>query len=251
MKRRNATAAVLALLLASTAVSAQQDAPQPVLYALFIDLSDSGKGQEGHWSAAAERMVFSRFRPGDALLIFGIHDHTAESAPLFPAEQQSWETFSIDMKAGMKLVTESRRRFQDVLTAGRRAVQDAFKKQYRAKETKIVEGIRRIPRVGNRQVRAVFFSDVLESTSGLNLERLRLTDQNTSPLVEVATKSHRLKKDSHAGVSVSCVLDSPRIGQSPSSPNSRDALEQFWKALFEFVGARLQWFDSTAYSDGR
>jgi hypothetical protein len=248
IKRETATATLPALLLtAVVAASAQQEATQSVLHVVFADLSVSGKGQEEHWSNAAEQTVFGLMRPGDGLLISGVHDHTGESAPLFLLGA----ALPIDMKMGSAEVLRRRKLFADMRDGGRGALRKAFADRARSRETKVIESLGRIRRNSGRLVKAIYFSDMLESSSALNLEQLRLTDHNTSPLVEAAVRTQGLEKGSLAGVAVYCVLNSPRIGERPPSPNTRLALQRFWRVVFEFTGARLEWFDSTPWMNGR
>ena len=240
-----ATVSVLVLVLFIPCTAAQEWTP--TLYVLFIDMSVSGRGQEAHWQSAAEQMVFSRFRAGDALVVYGLHDHTGESAALFQGE-----TPVVDLKAGRDATVEARRRYAATLSSGREVVRQALAaNSVRAKETRVVESLRRVPKANGRRVKLIYFSDMLESTKTLDLERLRLTGQNTGALVEAAVMTFHVEKGSLVGVSVYCVLDSPNIGQASGSPSPRSALERFWKAVLDAAGARLEWFDSTVFANGR
>src|SRR5439155_20552132 len=89
INRRNTMKVLLKLLFLTSVLqfraSAETAGPAqaPVQHVIFVDQSASpGQGDAERWIEAANRMVFEPLRFGDSFIIYGVHDHTAESAPL-------------------------------------------------------------------------------------------------------------------------------------------------------------------------
>lgn len=95
----------------------------PVQRVVFVDLSDSPwAGDATRWLDAAEREVFSELRFGDSVLIFGVHDHTAESAPIFDASVPL-----LPPDASMEVTVHVRRTLLLVRAAGKEKLQAALR----------------------------------------------------------------------------------------------------------------------------
>ncbi|MEK7752167.1 MAG: hypothetical protein AAB654_09650 [Acidobacteriota bacterium] len=232
---------ILGTLGCDGVAASDEGARRPVLFVVFVDQSLSlqpDREQLEHWAAAAEHRVFSRFRAGDALYIYGIHDQSGAAASLFSETPRA-----LPPDADMDTTMAIRREVAAVLASGRSWLREALQSSVRSRQTRLLEALPRIRKDPERAREALFLSDMLESTPELDLERSRLTDQNMPELVAAAVARHRLEKDLLAGVSITCVLDSPRIG-APRRTNDRRTLECFWRMVLTGLGATLVSFDS-------
>src|SRR6266566_8234070 len=58
----------------------------PVQRVVFVDQSASPSAEDiPRWAEAAKRKVFEPMGFGDSVIVYAVHDHTAESAPIFEA----------------------------------------------------------------------------------------------------------------------------------------------------------------------
>jgi hypothetical protein len=228
---------VLALLSAAFA------GPVPVMrvqYLIFVDQSASpGPSDAARWIDAANHKVFERLRFGDSLVVYGVHDHTGDSAPIFEAAIPV-----VPEDAGMDGVIGARRALRDARVNGLKSVREALKSPVLSRTTKLIESLRRITGDQQRKTEALYLSDMLESTKDLDLERIRLTDANLPTLAQAAINRYQFTRGMLDGVTVFCVLDSPRVGEPRSKMNDRSMLDRFWRLIFTTLGAQLASFDS-------
>jgi hypothetical protein len=234
------TKRLLALLLFCGAVLAAAPRPEGVLRVVFVDQSDSPQASDAaRWSQAAESAVFSPMRFGDAVIVFGVHDHTAESAPLFEA---AIPVCAPD--AGMDVVLAARKALRQAREGGVATIRAAFAAPVRSRSTRLVESFRRIPRDGRRAIEVLYLSDMLESTRELDLEHTAITDGNLTRLAQRAVDQYRLPHGMLDGVTFRVVLDSPAVGSRRVMANDHGALERFWRLLITSLGGAVVGFDS-------
>jgi hypothetical protein len=209
-------------------------------HVLFVDQSVSPPAADmERWSQAANSAVFAPLQFGDSVLVFGIHDHTADSAPIFDASIPTCGPY-----AGMDCVIQARRTLLQVRQNGLEAVRAALHSGVRSRTTKLIESLARIPHDPKHRVEVLFLSDMLESTRELDLERTSITDANVMRLVQSVVDRYRFRSGALNGVTVRAVLDSPPIGGRHVVANDHAALERFWRLLITGLGGNLASFDS-------
>ncbi len=229
-----ATAGCLETAADSTATS------PPIQHVLFVDLSDSPSKQAERWCTAASTLLFDRLKAGDSVVAFAVGDRTAEMEPLYDRA-----TRAVSEDEGMDGDVTSYAELQQVKADGAAAVCRALRSPTRAHQTRLLAALQRISSDPARQTRVLFFSDGLEASDLLNLERTKLSDDNLAPLVKSAAAHERWKPAMLRGVDVRFVLDSPRLDDPGRRPlNDRRSLEQFWRLVVESLGGRLTRFDS-------
>lgn len=207
---------------------------------LFVDQSDSPPDADiERWSQAADSAVFATMQFGDSVVVFGVHDHTADSAPIFEASVPVCGPY-----AGMDCVIKARRALIQVRQNGAAAVRAALHSTVRSHSTRLIESLARIPRDANRTVEVMYLSDMLESTRELDLERTPITDANLGRLVQCAVERYHFRRGALDGVTVRAVLDSPPVGARRKMPNDHTALDHFWRLLITSLGGNLASFDS-------
>ncbi|MGA2267811.1 MAG: hypothetical protein ABSH44_05000 [Bryobacteraceae bacterium] len=215
---------------------AEQKSTQHVV---LLDLSASpSHGQAAFWTQAYDENVARSLTAGDALLILGVHDNTDAAAPLFDDSCPA-----VDHDAGMDAEIAVRAKLKAMREEGRAKVREAFAASARANTTRLVEALPRVPRAGSRNVRVLFFSDMLEDSKLINLAKTPLAGRSAEMARGVAHAA-KLRADDLRDATVECVLDNLAIGDKPRSVNSRAELREFWQALFESVGGHLVSFDT-------
>ncbi len=231
---------LMALLLMCSVAAAAALPHQPVLHVLFVDQSDSPRAPDiERWVAAAKVSIFDPLSFGDAVLIYGVHDHTADSAPLFDKPVPP-----MPPNASMDIVIGLRKALREAREGGAAAVAAALRAPTRSRSTRLIESLGRVPRDGQRQVRVTYLSDMLECTRELNLEKTAITDTNLQQLAQAAVDRYHLHRGALDGVHVRVVLDSPLVGSRRTVPNDHESLGRFWRLLFTSLGGTLDSFDS-------
>lgn len=232
-------AVLTVLFLTSTAVAVGQQR-DGVLRVIFVDQSDSQHTEDAvRWVKAAETCVFAPLRFGDAVLVYGVHDHTAESAPIFEAAVPM-----VAPDAGMDIVLPARKVLRQARENGITAIRAALSAPARSRSTRLVESLTRIPRDGWRSVEVLYLSDMLESTRELDLERTAITDGNVARSAQGVIDRYRLRRGLLDGVTIRVVLDSPAVGTKRVVANNHSALDRFWRLLITGLGGKLAAFDS-------
>ena len=212
---------------------------QAVQHVLFVDQSDSPQAPDiERWVTAAKISIFDPLSFGDAVLIYGVHDHTADAAPLFDKVVPP-----LPPNASMDIVIVLRKALREAREGGTAAVAAALRAPTRSRSTRLIESLGRVPRDSRRQVRVTYLSDMLEC-SELNLEKTAITDNNLQQLAQAAVDRYHLHRGALDGVHVRVVLDSPSIGSRRTVPNDHESLGRFWRLLFTSLGGTLDSFDS-------
>jgi hypothetical protein len=228
----------VALLLTRVAFSAS--APNlPVQRVVFVDQSASpGADDAARWLEAANRKVFEQTRFGDSVIVYAVHDHTGGSAPIFEAAVPL-----LPLGASMEETLHARKLLRHAREAGPAKLDEALHTPVRSRSTRLLESLRRIPKDPGRVTEVLYLSDMLESTSELDLERTRITGANLMRLAQAAIDRYHLARGQLDGVTVFCVLDSPRVSAA-AKVNDHEALDRFWRLIVVSLGGKLVSFES-------
>lgn len=227
------------LLLIGVAFSAS--VPRlPVQRVVFVDLSESpGPDDAARWREAANVKVFEQTRFGDSVIVYAVHDHTAESAPIFEASVPI-----LGPDASMEETLRARKLLRHARVDGPVKLDEALRTPMRSRSTRLIESLRRIPKDPGRATEVLYLSDMLESTSELDLERTRISNANIMRLAQAAIDRYHLTRGALDGVTFYCVLDSPRVGAVSRKANDHQSLERFWRLVLTSLGGNLASFDS-------
>jgi hypothetical protein len=207
---------------------------------VFLDLSASVDYEQRRlWGRDAARVV-DALAGGCGVAVLPIHDHTLEAAPLFEGEVPQWlsdATFDVASRQKAALVQT-----RDGASA---AIRKALDGDGGAIRTDIFSAIDRIrPDPNARRTAIYFFSDMLNSTSDLNMERPgSLTRSNAAEQIQNLARRHAWRPGILAGVEVYCVLNSIESGHSGPAVD-RLTQRYFYEALFKALGARLVTYDT-------
>jgi hypothetical protein len=212
----------------------------PVQRVVFVDLSESpGPDDAVRWREAANVKVFERTNFGDSVIVYAVHDHTAESAPLFEVSVPM-----LGPDASMDETLRARKLLRHARVDGPVKLDEALRAPVRSRSTRLIESLRRIPKDPGRATEVLYLSDMLESTSELDLERTRISNANIVHLAQAAIERYRLTPGALDGVTFYCVLDSPRVGTASRKANDHQSLERFWRLVVTSLGGNLASFDS-------
>ena len=238
-----ALAAVAALLLAACSAPAAGRSPGRRVI-LFIDQSASiDRDQRREWQNDADSLVRG-IRDGWSVSIYGIHDHTLESAPLFEVDIPAVSSDGTFRTAACRNAAIQTAR-QGALAAVEKALNTGG-----AARTDIFSALDRVhPDPRSRPTTIVFFSDMLNSTPELNMEHPgSVTLQNVGALIPSLARRHLWRKDSLAGTEVYCVLNSIEIGRSGPAVDRR-VQQVFYENLFGALSAKLIRYETTLGGD--
>lgn len=232
-------ALVLPLLLGSCSVGGVPHSP-PRRLVIFIDQSASiDRAQRGQWQTDAER-ILAGLAGGWSLTVYAIHDQTSDAAPLFDGEVPDWsEDATFDAASAQKA---NLMRIRHDATA---AVRKALDVGGGATQTDLFGGIDRV-RVDakRRPTTIVYFSDMLNSTPELNMERANsLTRARIPEHIQNLARRHQWRPDTLAGAEIYCVLNSIESGRHGPAVD-RLTQRSFYETLFRALGARLAVYDT-------
>jgi hypothetical protein len=122
-------------------------------YVVFLDCSTSpGKDQRLLWTEAAQRLVFQRILPGDAVTMFEVSEQTAERAPI-----QDVAVPLLDESSGMEETLGVRRTVASLRKEGLTAITKALQNPT-AKETRLLDSLDRIPRDSSRKTFVLYLT---------------------------------------------------------------------------------------------
>jgi hypothetical protein len=207
-------------------------------YVWFIDQSISvDPSGQPQWQKATEEQV-KRIRCGDTLFMFGLHNQTRQAAPIYNDEVPAVSddpTIIEDKKCKLKLVP-MRQQLKDKF-------REAFDLRHRAIETDYFSSIDRIKLDQTRRTMVFFVGDMVQSNRELDLERVRLTEENIVDLLNQVIAKHGWQRDQLNGVRVHCLLNSLNIREAAPLNDVR-ILRKFWETLFQSLGAELVTFDT-------
>ncbi len=238
---------VIALALGFTACDFRfwktSDQPkEPTLhyqYVWFIDQSSSvDPSGQPQWQKAAEEQG-KCLRCGDALFVFGLHNQTPNAAPIYDAEIPA---VSDDPTRDEREKCD--RKMKQVRRELKEKLREAFNPQHRAPTTDYFSAIDRIKPDPTRHTMVFFVGDLFQSNqTELDLERVRLTDENINDLLNPVITRHCWQQDQLKGVKIHCLFNSLNIIDT-TPLNDRRILRKFWGTLFQSLGAELVTFDT-------
>jgi hypothetical protein len=234
-----ALAAAVALLLAACSTPAADRSSGRRLILFFDQSASIDRDQRRQWQNDANALVRG-VRDGWSVSIYGIHDHTLEAAPLFEVDVPM---FAADGTS--KTAAARNNAIQTARQAALATVEKALDTGGAAR-TDIFSALDRVhPDPHSRPTTIVFFSDMLNSTPELNMERAgSVTLQNISTLVPSLARRHLWRKDSLAGSEVYCVLNSIEIGRNGPAVNRR-VQRVFYENLFGALNAKLARYETS------
>jgi len=207
-------------------------------YVWFIDQSSSvDPSGQPQWQRATEEQV-KRLRCGDTLLMFGLHNQTRQAAPIYNDEVPAVSddpTIDEDKRCKLKL-DPMRQQLKEKF-------REAFDLRHRATETDYFSAIDRIKLDQTRHTMVFFVGDMVQSNRDLDLERVRLTEENIVDLLNPVIARHGRQRDQLKGVRIHCILNSLNIREA-APLNDVHILRKFWGTLFQSLGAELVTFDT-------
>lgn len=239
--RMNSTPVTWFLVIALTVCPLHAAADQAgTRYLLFFDLSSVAEDDGSRWLALLESRVINRFRPGDALTIYPIHDRTLGAGAIFTGA-----VAALPPDPGMAATAETARTVARVRTGAKTALRRALAERFAAtKQSDVLSVLDRYEAdVTGRRMVVVLFSDLLHVGADLDLERTRLDPDSTAGLLKTLARQRHWRSDQLTGVVVHCVLNAESADHKPG-PNNRRVLKDFYEALFSAVGARLVRFET-------
>jgi hypothetical protein len=227
--------AVFTAGLALTGCSAQGDVGRPGFRLIvFLDQSASvDAAQRAAWMNEATDLT-RQLAGGSSIAIYPIHDRTMDSAPIFEADIP---------EAKDDATSDEARAQHQALARVRDGARAAIAKGLdggTAVRTDIFSTVDRIqPDPRQRRTVIVYFSDMLNSTSDLNMEVPgTIRRSNISTELQGLARRHYWQASQLAGDEVFCVLNSIESGHKAPTV---DRLTQrvFYGALFQALGAQL------------
>jgi hypothetical protein len=232
-------AVVTSLLLAVCSARAGDHAPGRRLILFFDQSASVDREQRRQWQNDANHLV-SCIRDGWSASIYGIHDHTLEAAPLFEIDIPVFSSDGTSKTLAAKNAAIQRAR-QAALTA----IEQALAKGPAAR-TDIFSALDRVhPDPQSRPTTIVFFSDMLNSTPELNMERAgSVTLLNIDALIPGLARHHLWRQGFLAGAEVYCVLNSIEIGRSGPAVDRR-VQKVFYETLFGALSAKLVRYETS------
>jgi hypothetical protein len=234
------SSAVAALALAAIGLAGcDSGAPVPTgprVFA-FVDLSASiAPDQRSRWETEAARLIRS-LDYGWSFALYPVHDQTLSAAPYFVAEipQPSPEP-------GMDEVTRCKMARRAAREGASAAFRRAFSEAGRAPGTDLFSAVDRFgPDPSGRPTAAVFFSDMINSTAELNMERRPAVQRAPGELIRELASRHGWHGETLRGVQVYCVLNAVGSGQAGFD---RRWQKRFYEHMFAALGGRLAVFDT-------
>jgi hypothetical protein len=205
---------------------------------VFIDQSASIKpGPRAQWEQTAKKLVRA-IRPGCAFTLYPIHDQTRLAAPLVNVDVPEPSP-----DAGKDEWTRCRNAANAARRDASAAFQHAFGRIGSAPATDILSAFDRIrPDERGRLTLAVFFSDMVNSTTELDMERAELTPGTAAALITKLAETHSSwRTGALKQVRVYCLLNP---AQKPVADIR--SLERFYNTLVGALGAELALFDTHA-----
>jgi len=229
---------LLALVLAILLTACGPAASLGTHYQVFVDGSGSiSELQRAHWKARL--LNFSdRFRQGDAVTIRKIHANTASAEAVYASDSPA-----VSDGAPYDEVSSAQEKFGEMIAGYRTNIEQVLSESSTSPETDLFSVVDRVEKDADHVPVVVVVSDMLQSTKGVDFEKLVLADQTISEVIQTTARNHSWMNTQLAGVRVICLLPS-LDGRPVRQTNSRQALKRFWETLFRTLGAQLERFDT-------
>jgi len=206
---------------------------------IFLDLSESVKNKHRtRWAKIGQKQV-AGLHYGDSISLFGIHDHTSDSAPFYTGEipLPPDDAVADDM-------TEAKRMLQLVRKEALAAFEKALVEPARSMETDVFSAFDRyLPDAARRKQLVIILSDMQQATREVNFERTPLRADEFERIIRSEQARHGWSGRTLAEVKVCVVLPSAEIGQAKPA-NSVQMLRAFYSALISSLGGELATFDT-------
>lgn len=205
---------------------------------VFIDLTAStNSADRERWLCEIQRELADSLKQGDRLSLFGIHDNTKAAGALFDGELQS-----NNRRPGFDGDLESNRSARLARTEFANALHSTVELKRCATRSDVlgfVEVVRRqMP--SNRRLVVLLASDMLESTSLLDLEKELLSPDSVASEIQRIATNYGWGPNTLEGVEIRVVTPSVGIGQRVIQDPGQ--LERFYRELFTAMGARVTRF---------
>jgi hypothetical protein len=230
---------VVAALALSGCAARGGDRPTGARLIVFLDQTASiDAAQRTAWMKDATGLT-RQLAGGSSIAIYPIHDRTMDAAPLFTAEiPDSKDDATADEARAQHLA----------IVRAREGAQAAIEKGLDAgpaSRTDIFSTLDRIqPDSRQRRTVVVYFSDMLNSTSDLNMEIPgALRRSNIPSELQGLAHRHYWGPSQLKGAEVFCVLNSIQSGHRGPAVD-RLTQKAFYEALFQALGARLMVYET-------
>ena len=227
-------------LAATSCVSSQDGAAEASSRheLVFIDLTASTTSADRErWLGEIQRELADSLKQGDRLSLFAIHDNTTGAGALFDSELLSNKQhpgFDGDLEANQS-TQRARAGFAGALHSTVELKQCAT----RSDVLGFVEVVRRqMP--SSRRLVVLVASDMLESTSIVNLEKKRLHPDSLASEIQGIANKCGWGPNTLAGVEIRVITPSAGIGQTVLQDPR--ILETFYRDLFTAMGAHVTRF---------
>jgi hypothetical protein len=224
-------------------VSALVAAP-PRIIVIAVDESRSiMKEQRDEWEPMVNRIVDS-LQPEDKLEVFGIGSQTANAAffaKKYPPACLPNLTFEERALCIQEVID-----FRLVATA---AISAALAADQPSESTDIFSLLDRLHNGPGYSLKVFIFSDGLNDTQELNMERYRLTKSNYSSVITKISSKHRWPSNLLSGATVEFVAPDLKEKDKYPGVNDRTTLKAFYTELVSGLGGQLTGFDTRPVGD--
>jgi hypothetical protein len=231
------TIAILAMALAVSDAGTTAPSQCAGHLVMGVDVSSSiSRAQLAAWRPVAQKRL-DALCPDDQIALFTVDAYTLTSAPLFEG--------AVPRRPDSGTM-EDLIKYRRALTQFRASVSAAFDRAFsgdgKASATDIFSLFERALQGQHREF--MVFSDGLHCAKDLDLENKPLRVSTVSSVIRQLTSVHRWNAGYLAGASVRFVLASPATNGPPRGPNDYRLLHDFYNALIQSLGGRLDLFDS-------
>jgi hypothetical protein len=228
-------AAILALGGGACGRPARAPDRGPEHFTVLVDVSSSiGESDVPRWGRQLGQRL-AEMRAGDGLTMLPIGRRSAEAAPLLELQLRV-----ATRQMGRTKVLEA----QKAAANAHRQVQERFAAALAHPTSTGTDIFGALGRVPARTRQLIIFSDMLHSDPRFDMEKLRLPPDQLPKVVERLVEQGRLKADSLAGVQVWIHLTALSIDERKRPIMDRAVLHAFWVAVFEKLGATVEYFDN-------
>lgn len=211
-------------------------APEPPgrQFLVFIDQSGSvDPSQRQQWEQQIAFLA-GQFRCRDSAAVFGVHDTTELAAWTF------MDTTGSDEDQGLTAALRCREDLPRLQEGFLSSTNQMLTSAKHANSTDLLGMFPVVEKsgIGKGPVIVVVFSDAIQSSSDLNLEKVVLDPQDFAPVIERLAFTRFWHPETLSRARFLFVLNSVGMGQAPGR-NPRPVLEQFWGSAIQALGGEL------------
>lgn len=211
--------------------SAQSRLPQQT-YIIWIDITRSIKQPDiQRWQSAVESKLLPTIACGDRVVLFPIQKDSTQAAPWM-----EWATTALDDEPTKSELLACRKAQVELKRRVRALFQELEAAPTTASWTDILGTLDRLdsyrPRLmGQDTITVLYLSDMTQASPELNLEKVKLTEDNIGRLTDEIVAKHKPATSTWAKVTVRCWLNA--LGPDVASPfNAQPMLKRFYNELF-------------------